>query len=104
MVVKAVSLTEFKRNLGEMVDRAGKGHERIILLSRGKPKAAVISLEDLRVLEDLEQSPERQLALLEEARALREKIASRLGEKLPDSVELLRELREERIDELMGLR
>ncbi|HDN79408.1 MAG TPA: type II toxin-antitoxin system HicB family antitoxin [Chloroflexi bacterium] len=44
------------------------------------------------------------LSILDEAKALRERIASRLEGKLPESVEVLRELREERTDELMGLR
>ncbi|MFQ5434472.1 MAG: type II toxin-antitoxin system Phd/YefM family antitoxin [Anaerolineae bacterium] len=48
-----MSLTDLKRNLGEIVNRAAYGKERIILLSRGKPRAALISIEDLKQLEML---------------------------------------------------
>jgi PHD/YefM family antitoxin component YafN of YafNO toxin-antitoxin module len=41
------------------------GRERIIVASRGKPKAAVISLADLELLEALEATPAVREALAE---------------------------------------
>ena len=71
--------------------------------------AALISLSDLQKLEEYERQAgaarERGLAALGRARALREAIlAERGGEYLPDSADVIRELCEERTDELTGLR
>lgn len=41
-----VSIGEVKRDISALVNRVAYGHERIILTSRGKPKAALVSLED----------------------------------------------------------
>ncbi|TEU18875.1 MAG: type II toxin-antitoxin system Phd/YefM family antitoxin [Anaerolineales bacterium] len=100
-----ISLTEVKKSLGEVVNRAAYGGERIVLASRGKPKAALISIEDLKLLESLvsEQALRRarRREALAEADTLREVIlARRGGVPLPDSVEDLRQLREERIRDI----
>jgi prevent-host-death family protein len=50
------SITQLKNALSEFLNRAAYGQERIIVASRGKPKAAVISIKDLRLLEDLEDA------------------------------------------------
>jgi prevent-host-death family protein len=50
------SISELKSALSEFLNRAAYGGERIIVSSRGKPKAAVISIEDLRRLEELEDA------------------------------------------------
>ncbi len=104
----SVNLTEAKQNLGEIVNRAAYGGDRIVLLSRGKPRAALVSVEDLRLLESLGEN-EKELrrayrrAWLARADTVRERILARVGRPLPDSAEELRELREERTDELAGL-
>jgi prevent-host-death family protein len=97
-----ISLTEVKKSLGEVVNRAAYGGERIVLVSRGKPKAALVSIKDLELLESLVSERAlrraRRREALAEADALRETILSRRGDvPLPDSVEDLRLLREERI-------
>ena len=108
MATQSVTLTELKRNLSDIINRAAYGNARIELVSRGKAKAALISLEDLRRLEALEQAQNRQLyvqqqqAALNEARVLRERMAADGIE--TDSVQVLSEIREERSDELLGLR
>lgn len=43
---ESVSIGQVKRDISEMVNRVAYGQERIVLTSRGKPKAALISLED----------------------------------------------------------
>ncbi|RQV96976.1 type II toxin-antitoxin system prevent-host-death family antitoxin [bacterium] len=109
METQSVTLTEFKQNLGELVNRAAYGNLRIELISRGKAKAALISVEDLRRLETLDQVNDRQLYIqqrrkaLNEVRELRERLV--MSDTSQDSIEtMLDELREERTDELMGLR
>lgn len=109
METQSVTLTEFKQNLGELVNRAAYGNLRITLVSRGKAKAALISLQDLRRLEALEQAQnqqqlyvQRQRAVLDEARILRERMEEAGIE--TDSTTVLSEIREKRTDELLGLR
>jgi len=48
------SVTEAKRSFSELLNRAAYAGERIVVTSHGNPKAAVISIEDLRRLEWLE--------------------------------------------------
>ena len=51
-----VSTGDFKNALSRFLNQAAYGRERIIISSHGRPKAAVISIEDLRLLEDLEDA------------------------------------------------
>ena len=102
-----MSMTEFKHNMGEIVNQVAYGGERIILVSRGKPRAALVGLEDRKKLEAAEQGERevyvtRQRALLAEARALRRQMG-RAGT-VTSSVEVLEEIREERLDDILGLR
>lgn len=46
-----VSIGQVKRDLSELVNRVAYAGERIVLVSRGKPKAALVSVEDLAWLE-----------------------------------------------------
>lgn len=105
-----ISLTQSKQNLGEVVNRTAYGKKHITLLSRGKPKATLVSVEDLQLLRAVRRDgrelrkAERRV-WLEKARALRERILQRRGGvPLPDSVKDLRALREERDEQIMGLR
>lgn len=41
-----VSIGQVKRDISELVNRVAYAGERIVLTSRGKPKAALVSLED----------------------------------------------------------
>lgn len=105
MSVQMVSLTEAKKSLGEVVNRAAYGSQRIVLLSRGKPKAALVSLADLEWLERAGAERQARQAQRQEALATAdalqaEILARRGGEPLSDSVEDLRRLREERLHEL----
>ena len=46
-----VSIGQVKRDISELVNRVAYGRERILLTSRGKPKAALVSIEDYEWLE-----------------------------------------------------
>ena len=41
-----VSIGQIKRDISELVNRVSYAGERIILTSRGKPKAALVSMKD----------------------------------------------------------
>ena len=42
-----VTMTQLRQGLGELVNRAAYGGERVILVSHGAPRAAIIGIEDL---------------------------------------------------------
>ncbi len=64
-----LAANEARKDLAEALNRVAYGKERIVLQRRGKDVAALVSLEDLAVLEEIEDRMD-----LEEARAaLREK-------------------------------
>jgi prevent-host-death family protein len=46
-----VSIGRVKRDISDLVNRVAYGGERIVLTSRGKPKAAIVSIEDYKRLE-----------------------------------------------------
>lgn len=56
------TLSEARNNLPELVNRASYGQERIVIERRGKPVAAIVSLEDVARLEAFEDA--RDSALL----------------------------------------
>ena len=47
MTAEKVSIGRVKRDVSDLVNRVAYGGERIILTSRGKPKAALVSMDDL---------------------------------------------------------
>jgi prevent-host-death family protein len=65
IVMSTVSISQLKDRLSEYLNRVAFGRERIIVASRGKPKAAVISLSDLELLEKLEDAQAAREALAE---------------------------------------
>ncbi len=74
MTLTSVSVSGLKDALSEFLNRAAYGRERIIIASRGKPKAAIIGIDDLRRLEELEE--EWEAAMLTEAIATETKFYS----------------------------
>ncbi len=46
MAEMKVSIGRVKRDISDLVNRVAYGGERVVLTSRGKPKAVLISLED----------------------------------------------------------
>lgn len=51
-----VSVSEANSQLSRVLNRAAFAGERVVITSRGKPKAAVISINDLERLEELEDA------------------------------------------------
>ena len=54
MTERHVSIGKVKRDISELVNRVAYGGERIVLTSRGKPKAVIVSLDDYERLERIE--------------------------------------------------
>jgi prevent-host-death family protein len=74
-----VSIGQVKRDISELVNRVSYAGERIILTSRGKPKAALISMEDYERLLRSESRPAAITKWLAETRTLARQIEKRRG-------------------------
>lgn len=104
-----VSIGQVKRDISELVNRVAYGGESVILTSRGKPKAVLVSIEDYQRLRQDEL--ESRLKQWEEWKAQNDKltadILARRGGQGIDVDEILRADREElerRDDWIIGSR
>lgn len=52
-----ISVADAKSHLSELIAKSAHGHERFIITRRNRPVAAIVSLDDLRIIE---QHQERQ--------------------------------------------
>jgi prevent-host-death family protein len=106
-----VSMTELRQDLCDLVNRAAYRGEQIILVSHGQAKAAIIGVDDLTRLQSLGRQITGWEDNYREALARADQVGEQIcrwrqaqGIQPGDSTELLRELREERDDEILGLR
>lgn len=79
MIETHVSIGQVKRDISDLVNRVTYRGERIILTSRGRPKAALVSMDDYARLEQERVSQElaRWQAWLAESEALTSEIMER---------------------------
>ena len=77
-----VSIGQIKRDISELVNRVTYAGERIILTSRGKPKAALISMEDYEQLLKSENRATDIQKWLADTRALSSQIEKRRGQQV----------------------
>ena len=107
--METMSVVEARRSFSEVMARVAYTGQRVMIERKGRPMMALVSIEDLRRLEELEQGGQstrmRRAAALALATAARARIrAERQGVSVPDSADILERLREERLDELTDLR
>lgn len=74
MAETRVSIGRVKRDISDPVNRVAYGGERIVLTSRGKPKAVIVSIGDYQRLE--QEEVEKSLAQWEAWLAESEKLAA----------------------------
>lgn len=67
------------RDIFELVDHVAHHRERVILTSRGEPKAVLVSLADYGMLKQSDQGPQSRRVWLTDAQALAERIQKRRG-------------------------
>ena len=91
-----ISIGQVKRDISELVNRVAYQGERVVLTSRGRPKAVLVSLEDYQKLQQVEQGMQARNAWLAEAQALAERIRARRANQEIDVDALLDADREER--------
>lgn len=75
-----VSIGQVKRDISELVNRVAYQGERIVLTSRGRPKAVLISVADYTRLQQADQGLAGRPAWLAQAQALAERIRQRRGD------------------------
>jgi prevent-host-death family protein len=88
-----VSIGQVKRDISDLVNRVAYQGEQIILTSRGRPKAVLISVEEYERLRKGSQEPFDMQSWLDETQALTEKILLRRGGALIDVAKLLNDNR-----------
>ena len=99
MKLERATVAHAKNTLSNPKNKVAYGKTHILLESRGKPKAALVSTEDLERLERLEAgegASEVRLHILAQAQLLLRKILRRKKKLLSDSADLLNKLREKR--------
>jgi prevent-host-death family protein len=57
-----LGVSEARESFAELVNRAAYGHERVLVARRGRPIAAIVSIEDVEFLERVEDELDRQTA------------------------------------------
>jgi prevent-host-death family protein len=102
-----ISIGQVKRDISELLNRVAYGGERIILTSRGKPKAAIVSMEDYAHLEQETMAAKmaRWQAWVAKSDALAAEILARRGGEPIDAEalwEAVRADREERDAQILG--
>jgi prevent-host-death family protein len=53
--MRKVSTAEAREQFSDLVNRAAYGKERVVVLRRGKEVAALVPIEDVRLLDAIEQ-------------------------------------------------
>ena len=84
-----VTIGQVKRDISDLVNRVAFGGKRIILTSRGKPKAAIVSMRDYeKLIKDQLPEQERLMGWAQQSRALVERIRERRVGSLIDVAEI----------------
>ncbi len=97
--MRTINVVQARKYFSDLMAQVAYRGDRLVVERRGKPMMAWINMEDLRRLEELDQTSgsrrERREAALAQAAAARQTIrAERGGRPLPDSADVLDGLRE----------
>jgi prevent-host-death family protein len=79
-----IGVADIRANLADVINRVAYGGERIVLQRRGKQVLAVVPIEDLALIEEMENRADIRTALKarkEKGEVPLEKIKTRLGMK-----------------------
>ncbi len=93
-----INIRKARENFSKIINIAAIKKERVILMSNNKPKAALVSLDDLQLLENRRNDKRKRLAQLEKINNLRKSL-SRKGV-TSDSESTLKRMREEKVEQL----
>lgn len=97
---RVVSATEARIHFGELMRQAVENHETIVVEREGKPHVVVISVEEYQRLLKRQQGSWKEMVS-----GARAQIQVDLGgRELPRPEEILDQVREERDEQLLGMR
>ena len=104
-----INVAEARKKFSDLMSKVAYGGERIVVEYRGKPIMAWISIEELHRLETLEKQAnslrvQREAALTLAEVSRRQIRAEREGVSLPNSADVLTELREEQVRGFTNMR
>ena len=91
----SVSYSEFRNQLAELINRAMYKRERIVIKRRGKETAALISLQDLALLEELKETRDALVLGEEELRKQKQDLRDKDDADLKSGRKSVEELRRE---------
>lgn len=91
-----INIKEARQRFSELVNSVAHKKQRIVITSRNKPKAVLISVEDAETLQEDSAVKTRRRIQLESTKRLREKLEEK-GVK-SNALATLERLRKERID------
>jgi prevent-host-death family protein len=100
--MKKITATDARVRFGKMLRQVAEEGETVLVERGGQPQVVVMSLGEYDRLSSLEDRQPPWQLLLDEI--LEEVDRERAGAPLPPAEELIREMREERDAELLGLR
>jgi prevent-host-death family protein len=100
MTTMKINIREARERFSEMIHRVSYKGERVIVMSRNKPKAVIVGLEEAELFKDEPMRKARRLLQLEQIKKVRERLA--LKRVRSDSVHELRRSREKRLATLTG--
>lgn len=103
-MTETMSATDARINFGKVMRLAAEKGQPIVVEKAGKPQVVILSIERYEQLMAA-QTPSRDDLLLMRAKALRNRVQARLGDRaLPLPEDVIEQMREERTDELADLR
>lgn len=100
--MKRVGLAEARDNLSSLVNDVAHGKQRIVIESRGRPKAVIVGLEDLERLEEADTSGQVRNPMLRWLDDT-ERLLRRQPRLAGSTLEALREIREGQVSETSGV-
>jgi prevent-host-death family protein len=100
MTTMKVNIREAREKFSEIINRVSHKRERVIVMSRNKPKALIVGIEEAELFKDEPMRKARRLIQLEQIRKVRERLTYKKIKS--DSVQELRRLRESRLENLTG--
>jgi prevent-host-death family protein len=102
MTTMKINIKEARERFSEIINRASYKGERIVVMSRNKPKALIVGLKEAEAFEGDPMRKGKRLLQLEQIAKIRERLAHKKIKS--DSAEDLRKLRESRLEDLTGSR
>jgi len=102
MAKRTVSATEARIHFGDLLRRVVEQHETVVVERSGRPQAVVLSLPDYeRLISHETEEPSWYLLVDRARRQIQEQLG---GRQLPPVDEVIRQMREERDEQLLDLR